>query len=351
VDAACPLLLTNDPELLDDVLRLAAVAGVDIEVVADGVGARDRWEASTLAMIGADQAHVAARLPARDAERTVVLSRTHRAGLAELAAAYGTDPPLVLPTAECALVDKLVTSADPPAVPVPVVGVVGGSGGAGASIFAAALALAGGRRGVPTLLADLDLLGAGQDVLLGLESAPGLRWPDFASASGRLSWPALRPEVPRVRGVAVVSPGPEQREWDADAVRAVVGAAQRAGDVVVLDLPREHRDGLGFDLADQIVVVVRSDVRSVVAAGRLAAEVRDARVQAGVVVQRLPRTMPSTDLVEALGLPLLGQYGPDRRLAGLLHAGQPMRLTRHGPVSLLCDRLLEEWSTPLEAVA
>jgi secretion/DNA translocation related CpaE-like protein len=351
VDAACPLLLTNDPDLLDDVLRLAAVAGVDIEVVADGVGARPRWETTRLAMVGVDQAGVAARLPPRDDTRTVVLSRTDRPGLAELAAAYGIDPPLVLPAAEDALVDKLVASTDPPAAPVPVVGVVGGCGGAGASIFAAALALAGGRRGQPTLLADLDPLGSGQDVLLGLERTAGLRWPDFAAAAGRLSWPALRPAVPWVRGVAVVAPGRGQREWEAAAVRAVVEAARRAGDLVVLDLPRQLPDGLGFDIADQIAVVVPTDVRSAVAADRVAAGVRDARVEAGLVVRRLPRSMPGADLVAAVGLPLLGQFGPDKRLTGLLEAGQPMRLTRNGSVSTLCDRLLDDWMPPSEAAA
>ena len=351
MDAACPLLLTNDPDLLDDVLRLAAVAGVDIEVVADGVGARSRWEATTLAMIGADQTAVAARLPPRDAARTVVLSRTDRPGLAELAAAYGTDPPLVLPAAEDALVDKLVASTEPAAPPIPVVGVVGGCGGAGASVFAAALALAGGRRGQPTLLADLDPLGGGQDVLLGLEGTAGLRWPDLAAVSGRLSWPAVRPEVPSVRGVAVIAPGRDQWEWEAGAVRAVVGAAQRAGDLVVLDLPRHLPDGLGLDLADRIAVVVPTDVRSAVAAARIGAAVRDARLDCGLVVRRLPRSMPGADLVDAVGLPLLGQFGPDKRLVGLLEAGQPMRLARNGSVSLLCDRLLDTWLTPLEVAA
>jgi secretion/DNA translocation related CpaE-like protein len=351
VDAACPLLLTNDLDLLDDVLRLAAIAGVDIEVVADGVGARDRWDTTTLAMIGADQVHIAARLPAREAARTVVLSRTAQGGLAELAGAYGTDPPMVLPAAEEALVDKLVASADPPAPPVPVVGVIGGSGGAGTSVFAAALALAGGRRGLPTLLADLDPFGSGQDVLFGLESTPGLRWPDFAAASGRLSWPALRSEVPWVRGVAVVTPGREHGTWDVEAVRAVIVAAQLAGDLVVVDFPRPPLDGLGLDLADRLIVVVRSDMRSAVAASRVVPAVRAAGVDAGLVVQRLPRTIPSTDLVEGLGLPLLGQYGQDRRLAGLLEAGQPMRLARSGQVSLLCDQLLAGWLTSLKAAA
>jgi secretion/DNA translocation related CpaE-like protein len=351
VDAPCPLLLSTDPELLDDVLRLAAAAGVSVEVVRDGVGARSRWEATPLAMIGADKADVAARLPPRDVARTVVLSRTDRPGLAALAAAYGTDPPLVLPAAEVALVDKLVASTDPPAPPVPVVGVVGGCGGAGASIFAAALALAGARRGQPTLLADLDPLGGGQDMLLGLERVGGLRWPDFATASGRLSWSALRPAVPCVRGVAVVAPGRDQREWEAEAVRAVVDSAWRAGDLVVLDLPRQLPDDLTLDLADQIAVVVPTDVRSAVAAGRIAAGVRHAGVEAGLVVRRLPRSMPGADLVETVGLPLLGQFGPDKRLLGQLEAGQPMRLTRNGSVSMLCDRLLDKWMTPLAAVA
>ena len=51
------------------------------------------------------------------------------------------------------------------------IGVVGGSGGVGASVFAAVLAATAAVLGGRALLIDLDVTGGGVDVTLGLESA------------------------------------------------------------------------------------------------------------------------------------------------------------------------------------
>ena len=70
----------------------------------------------------------------------------------------------------------------------PVIAVLPGRGGGGASVFAAALTHCAGQ----SLLMDLDPLGGGIDLLLGAESAPGLRWPDITAHGGRLARPAVR---------------------------------------------------------------------------------------------------------------------------------------------------------------
>ena len=57
----------------------------------------------------------------------------------------------------------------------------------------------------PALLIDLDSCGGGIDLLLGGESAPGLRWPDLSLRAGRLSWTEVRDALPRRNGVAVLS--------------------------------------------------------------------------------------------------------------------------------------------------
>ena len=58
------------------------------------------------------------------------------------------------------------------------VAVVGGCGGAGASVLAAALAVTAVRHGGRALLVDCDPLGGGLDLVLGAEHVAGLRWPD-----------------------------------------------------------------------------------------------------------------------------------------------------------------------------
>ena len=69
----------------------------------------------------------------------------------------------------------------------PVVGVVGGSGGAGASTFAAVVALGASELSSrPVLLIDLDPIGGGLDVLLGLDSTAGARWSAVSKPGGAL---------------------------------------------------------------------------------------------------------------------------------------------------------------------
>lgn len=139
-----------------------------------------------------------------------------------------------------------------------VIGVVGGCGGVGASTFAAVLAWVS-----RAILIDLDGVGGGIDVLLGIEAVPGARWSGLRLDGGVLDPALLRDGLPRWGPVPVlaadVAVNPHARE--------VVSAASRAGPVVV-DLPRVPsviRDDAAA-LCSLIVAVVGRDVRSLVAA-------------------------------------------------------------------------------------
>jgi hypothetical protein len=52
--AARPLVITADAELLDEVLRLAAKAGAELEVAPDVGAARSRYRAAPLILLGGD---------------------------------------------------------------------------------------------------------------------------------------------------------------------------------------------------------------------------------------------------------------------------------------------------------
>ena len=65
---------------------------------------------------------------------------------------------------------------------------IAGRGGAGASVFATALA----QTAADALLVDADPCGGGIDLVLGCERETGLRWPDLTLQGGRLSYTALR---------------------------------------------------------------------------------------------------------------------------------------------------------------
>ena len=82
-----------------------------------------------------------------------------------------------------------------------VVAVMAGRGGAGASLFATALA----QSARDALLIDADPWSGGIDLVVGTEDEPGLRWPDLALEHGRLDFTALRQALPRRDGLSVLS--------------------------------------------------------------------------------------------------------------------------------------------------
>src|SRR5690606_4044437 len=62
-----PLLITSDEDLLDELLRLAAAAGTELEVATDPTAARGHYRVAPLVLLAADQARpcLRARLPPR----------------------------------------------------------------------------------------------------------------------------------------------------------------------------------------------------------------------------------------------------------------------------------------------
>jgi secretion/DNA translocation related CpaE-like protein len=341
-----PLLVTNDPDLLDDLLRLAAAADVEVDVAVDPVAARARWGAAPLILLGVDLAAstVIAESPARVG---VLLVCRGSPGADVLSRPSGvvTDGFFPLPQAEEQIVSQLSRCVPAVGTAARVVGVVGGCGGAGASVLAAALAMTAVRRGEPALLVDLDALGGGLDLLLGLAEVTGFRWADLAGMSGRLVPAALREALPAVHGVAVLSHGRRDApELPGDAICAVVEAGRRCGGVVVLDMPRYPPAAtIAVGLADELVLVVPADVRAVSSAVQVAVRLDGSARNVGVVVRRpAASTLSAEAVAEVVALPLLGETRAEPGLAALLCSGRPLRLRRRGPLSLLCERLLDQ---------
>ena len=129
-----PLVVTGDDELLDDVLRLAAVGGTEVELARDPAAARTRWLPAPLVLLGADQAQAClrARLPQRP--RLVLVGRAGQLDPGwQIAELIGAEHVATLPAAEPWLVDRFAEhDPDRPAgVDARIVAVLGGRGGAG----------------------------------------------------------------------------------------------------------------------------------------------------------------------------------------------------------------------------
>jgi len=180
----------------------------------------------------------------------------------------------------------------------PVVGVLGGSGGVGASAFAAVLAAVAGE----SLLVDVDAAGGGVDVLLGIEGVDGARWSDLHLAGGRLEPSVLLGGLPRWGPCAVLA---ADARMDADAVGQVIEVAAAAGTPVVLDLPRTPCPERAAAVAhcDLVTVLARADAAGLVAAHAGVAALAD--VPVGVVVRR--GDVAPEEAARLVRAPLLGR--------------------------------------------
>ncbi|MEV6954981.1 septum site-determining protein Ssd [Streptomyces sp. NPDC051183] len=357
-----PLIITEDPVLLDDLLRLCAAAGAEPHVhhavpgqsgagtgvsgdaggggSGGGSGGDAGWESAPLVLVGDDAARRVRGAPRRDG--VFLVGRELDDPLVwQRALEIGAEEVLRLPDAEGLLVDRIADVVEGAGRPALAVGVIGGSGGAGASTLACALALRAARAGERTILIDGDPLGGGMDVLLGGEAAEGLRWPDFAGSRGRVGAGALEESLPELHALRVLS-------WDRGdrvvvppaAMRSVVAAARRRGGVVVVDLPRRVDEAVAEVLAqlDLVLMVVPGELRAVAAAGRVAAGVRMVARDVRVVVRgRGPGGLDAEAVAGLLGAPLAGEVPVEVGLPGRVAEGEPPGAQGRGALARFCD--------------
>src|SRR5690348_12501270 len=206
---ARPLCITDDPHLLDDVLELATEAGLEFDVAADPTTARRAYGEAPLVVIGAGSTGACAEagLPHRSGV-FVVTREASTERLRPIARLLGAERVVPLPhgtemllgrfTAAAELAEQLATRAGQ------VVAVLGGRGGAGASVLAAGLAVTAAGSGLRALLVDADPLGGGVDLVLGWEALDGLRWPALSHGSSGVSPPALVDALPNRGELAVL---------------------------------------------------------------------------------------------------------------------------------------------------
>ena len=342
-----PLLLTADSALLDELLRLAAAADVEVEVAHDVPVARTSWPTAPLVLVGADLAgDLARRDPPRRPGVVLVGTELDEPAVWPMAVAVGAEQVAVLPDAEAWLVDRLADALEGGSGRAATICVVGGRGGAGTSVLAAALALTGSRSGRRTLLVDGDPLGGGIDLVLGQEHAGGSRWGDFTGTRGRLSCAALQAALPKVGHLAVLSVDRDDtRLIPVEAMRAVLAAAERGCDLVVVDLPRgiDEAAGEALSRATVVLLVVPAEVRATVAAVKVAGAVRRHAAEVRVVVRGpAPTGLEGRVIAETLAMPLAGQLRAESGLASVLDRGEPLLAHGGGPLAEFCTGFLTD---------
>lgn len=227
-----------------------------------------------------------------------------------------------------------------------VLGIVGLTGGAGASCLAVALAVRAGRAGLRVLLVDGHPYAGGLDLLVGDDLTSGLGWPDLAGARGALDVEALWLRMAHLGGCAVLS-------WDrlpppvpAASSDAVVWAQlAQAADLTVVDLPGRAASAWPewVSRCTQVLGVHRGDVAGVAAAmvavDDLMATLRGPDL-VGVVVRGAGK-VPRQAIARAVGVPVLGVLGDDPSIDAALTRGATVG-TGDGALAEVADSLLTD---------
>ena len=225
-----------------------------------------------------------------------------------------------------------------------IIGVVGGSGGVGASVLTAAIAVRGAQTGLRPACLDGDRLGGGLDVTLGVEQESGVRWPDLAGARGRIDGPELLRRLPTVDGVAVLS---FDRARDvrlrAEIIHEVLYSLRVAADLIVIDLPRPDHEVFGAlaPSVDSMVLLAGSGVCDLAGASVIAEHLIRACPDVWLCLRTSGKGSHFADTVAgALDLPLLAMVREEPSLAADLLHGIPPGTPDKGALAAAADIVL-----------
>ena len=340
------MVATADPELLDQVLAVTAVVGVEPLVVSDPGLLRPQWASVSMLLLGVDQAaRVAALgLPRRAAIYLIAGEKTSGPQAQQWSMRLGAAV-ISLPASAGWLSQALAEIGGTAEGAGSLVCVVGGSGGVGASTLASGLAFVAARASKRTMLIDADARSGGLDLLLGAERTAGWRWPRLATARGHLG--DLTGQLPNVEGVDLLSMarGESTPGWElqAEQLKSVLLSATRSHEITVVDLPRTLGAAAWEALrrAELAVLLMRDDVRGVAAGREVVRELEAGCNRLGLVVRQGRSRLLEPNLVATgAGLPLLGSFVDDPTFALAAERGDPPARSARSALARLCRHLL-----------
>ncbi|MEQ4720877.1 septum site-determining protein Ssd [Nonomuraea sp. B19D2] len=339
-----PLVITEDHALLDDLVRIAAAAGAQLDVAHVPAHARPFWNLAPLVAVGADQADaVAATSPPTRDQVLLVTRAAEDPDTWRKCVAVGAQAVVALPDDERHLVQRFADAMEPDPRSGSVICVIGGRGGAGASVLSACLALRASGDHLRTLLVDADPLGGGIDALLGQEEAAGARWGDLVAREGRINSSALQAALPSFGDLAVLSfQRGDIAAIPAQAMRSVLEAGQRGFDLIVVDLPR-HLDAAAIEAltrAKTALVVATADVRGILSTVQVLGETRKHTSDIRAVLR--PGVLDDDTAAGSLGIPSTGTLPDQPRLTATLNRGELPRLGPRTVLGAFCAGLLRE---------
>lgn len=342
------LLVTSSAVLQAEVERIVAAAGAHLRVVVDALEGGRYWDGAVAVLVGSDIRELP---PRRRAPAVLVGLDGEGDNLWHLAAALGAERVAVLPDAAAWLADHLSRSRSPGPGGM-VLGVTGGSGGAGATTAAIWVAQAAAGMGARVLLVDGDPWGGGLELAIAAEESPGLRWPDLSEASGSIDPGQLSDSLPVAGGFSFLS-WPASREQPLPVAAAtttgVLDAARRGYELVVVDIGRGTGplQAYAWD-CDRIMMVVPAQLKAAVAAVRLMQEFPP--IEATLLVRGRPgAALDGALLSEAIGLPVQGRVPELRGVSSAMESGRLLDFGRRRSVRRFAASVLDALGDDLAA--
>ncbi|GAA1124672.1 CpaE-like family protein [Arthrobacter flavus] len=330
-------LVTSSQRIRDETARVAAAAGLELTVATTLPEARQLHPAALL--VGSDSA---AHGSVADGELILVGLSGEDSAVWQTATRFNASQVALLPAAAGWLVERLAgLRARGPRGHV--LGVMGCSGGVGASSLSCWLALAAARSGRSCLLLDGDCAGGGLDLALS-ESLSGIRWEDLGEVSGTLNPDQLMDALPVVSGVSVLamggSPATEAGILGSSAVKSVLDAVRSGFDLTIADLPSGWPwGGPLLSFCDELVLLVPGRRRPIAVAHSIVQQTQFLPVG---LVARGPfgEGLDSHRVAELVGGPLTGHLPQLRGVATAERQGRLLAMGKQRPVRVLTAQAL-----------
>lgn len=225
--------------------------------------------------------------------------------------------------------------------------ILSGKGGTGKTSVCAAVSCALAMQGMKVLSIDCDVGLRNLDIALGISELGALSFQEVASGAYPLELATQHPVYPNLRFLTAPMNCPAE-EIDREAFRAMLDAARKQFDYVLLDAPAGI--DAGFDLAaryvDRIIMVTGPDPAAVRDAAR-AAQILDAMGKSNVrlIVNRINKKMAAAmnitvdDIMDRAALPLLGVVPEDENVVLAAAFRQPLLGFTSKGAALACRRI------------
>ena len=306
------LVITQNTQLVNEVEKICAVTQATVNFKPAATEA-DSISAHTVLMD--------AELDSIINHPNVVIVTTGEPGqiIWQKAVATGAKYVAFLPDARPWLLENLTPKSNKQAHTI---GVLGASGGLGASLLASFIAIHFAQSNQKVLLTELNPVSGGLDVLWGIESEKGMRWSHLSNELSQFLVQDVMRSIPAINGVSILSTdlaGISNEKSATDLIRAL----KTEVNIQIIDLPSPQATSFGelVNMCDELLIIVGSSIKSISAANQLVNQLPQFG-KAKLIVRNLSGTnITDLNIAKTLNLQLIGQIPTELKLVEHLEQG------------------------------